>query len=130
VPKVLRCLALAAAVAATMTAALAADPASAASRTVVYACGMAGHWTCPAGRPAEIGFGAHYDVDALSWSSWGTGSAQGNGHYYGFGSYNATVTLYDAQVHHGQRYFSWIEIAASHHKTRYLQYAGGLWHTR
>jgi hypothetical protein len=130
VPKILRYLALAAAVAGAVTAALAAGPASAAARTVVYICGMAGHWTCPAVRPAEIGFGARYDVDGLSWPSWGTGSAHGRGHYYGFGSYNATVTLYGVRVYHGQRYFSWIRITASHHKTRYLQYSGGLWHTR
>lgn len=127
--KNLGCLALVAAVAGGGVGA-AAMPASAASRTVVYACGMSGLWACPSVRPGEIAFGAHYDVARLSWSGWASGRAHGRGHYYGFGSYNAHVTLYNIKVHHGDRYFSWIKIAARGHKTRYLQYSGGLWRTR
>jgi hypothetical protein len=105
----------------------AAAPASAAPSTVVYACGK---WSCRSVRPPEIGFGAHYDVARLSWSNWASSSAHGRGHYYGFGSYAANVTLYDVKVHNGHRYFSWIKIAASGHKTRYLQFSGGFWDTR
>src|SRR3984885_13281247 len=90
----------------------AAVPASASSsRTYVYALGMGGRWQGPAVRPREIAFGALYDVARLSWSSWSSGTAQGRGHYYGFGSYEANVKLYDVKVHHGRRYFSWIKIA-------------------
>jgi hypothetical protein len=106
-------------------------PASASSsRTYVYAAGMGGLWQGPAIRPREIAFGAHYDVAGLSWSSWSAGTAYGRGHYYGFGSYRASVKLYDVKNHHGRRYFSWIKIAGHGHKTRYLKYSGGYWHTR
>jgi hypothetical protein len=102
-------------------------PASAAPATAVYARGMSGSWACPSVRPGEIAFGAHYDVARISWSGWGSSSAHGRGHYYGSGSYNASVTLYDVKAHNGRRYFSWIKIAASGHRTRYLQYTGRLW---
>jgi hypothetical protein len=105
-------------------------PAAAASRTVVYVCGMAGHWQCPQVRPDEIGFGALYDVANISWSTWRSLSATGHGHYYGFGSYNANVKLYYVKVHNGHRYFAWIRITARGHRTRYLQYSSGTWHTR
>jgi hypothetical protein len=84
----------------------------------------------PAIRPREIAFGALYDVARLSWSSWSSGTAHGRGHYYGFGSYEANVKLYDVKIHHGRRYFSWIKIAEHGHKTRHLKYSGGLWRTR
>lgn len=99
-------------------------PASATTATVVYACGMSGFWTCPTVRPGEIAFGALYDVARLSWSSWRYGSAYGHGHYDGFGSYNASVTLSGVAEHDGRRYFSWIKIAAGGHRTRYLHYTG------
>ena len=109
----------------------AAVPASASSsRTYVYASGMGGLWQGPAIRPGEIAFGALYDVARLSWSSWSSRTAYGRGHYYGFGSYEANIKLYDVKVHHGRRYFSWIKIAQHGHKTRHLKYSGGLWHTR
>jgi hypothetical protein len=100
------------------------------SRTVVYTDGMACRWQGPAVRPTEIGFGAHYDVAALSWSAWGPLEATGRGHYYGFGSYNAKVKLYYVKVHNGQKYFEWIRITASGHPTRQLEYSGGCWYTR
>jgi hypothetical protein len=109
---------------------IAAAPASAAVSTSVYACNA---WSCRSVRPAEIGFGAHYDVAALSWSGWGSGTAHGRGHFYGsptFGYGGASVTLYDVRVHNGHRYFSWIKITAPGHATRYLQYSGGFWTTR
>jgi hypothetical protein len=106
-------------------------PASARSiRTYVYALGMGGLWQGPAIRPREIAFGARYDVDALSWSEWSVGVAYGRGHYYGFGSYEANIKLYDVKIHHGRRYFSWIRISKHGHKTRYLKYSAGYWHTR
>lgn len=104
-------------------------PASASSRTVVYACGMGPSWGCPSVRPGEIAFGALYDVAHISWSSWSARSAYGRGHYYGFGSYKANVKLYDVKIHHGRRFFSWIKITARGHKTRYLSY-NGYWQTR
>ncbi len=104
-------------------------PAAASSRTVAYACDMGTRWGCPSVRPREIGFGAHYDVASMRWSTWSRRSAYGRGHYYGFGSYHAHVKLYDVKTHHGRRYFSWIKITASGHRTRYLSY-NGHWHTR
>jgi hypothetical protein len=112
------------------SAGIAAVPASAATNTAVYVCGQGGHWTCRSVRPGDITFGAHYAVERLSWSSWSSASAHGRGHYYGFGSYGANVTLYNVKIHSGRRYFSWIKIAASGHKARFLQYSGGQWHTR
>jgi hypothetical protein len=109
----------------------AAVPASASSsRTYVYALGMGSLWQGPAIRPGQITFGALYDVAHVSWSSWSSGTAHGRGHYYGFGSYEANVKLYDVRTHHGRRYFSWIKIAEHGHKTRHLKYSGGFWHTR
>ena len=105
-------------------------PAGATSRTVVYASGMTCHWRGPAVRPREIAFGAHYDVAYLRWSTWGSLSATGRGHYFGFGSYNANVKLYFVKVHSGQKYFEWIRITAGGHRTRQLQYSGGCWNTR
>lgn len=106
-------------------------PASASStRTYVYASGMGGLWQGPAIRPREIAFGALYDVDSMAWSKWSSSTAYGRGHYYGFGSYQANVKLYDVKIHHGRRYFSWIKITKRGHKTRYLKYSGGYWHTR
>ena len=55
--------------------------------------------------------------------------AYGRGHYYGFGSYNAGVKLYDVKTHHGRRYFAWTRITAAGHRTRYLSY-NGYWRTR
>ena len=108
----------------------AAIPASASSsRTYAYALGMGGLWRA-AIRPGQITFGALYDVAGLSWSSWSSGTAHGRGHYYGFGSYEANVKLYDVKIHHGRQYFSWIKIAEHGHKTRHLKYSGGLWRTR
>jgi hypothetical protein len=107
-----------------------AAPASAATSTGVYVCGLGRQWSCRSVRPTDIVFGAHYAVERLSWSSWASASAQGRGHYYGFGSYEANVTLYSVKAHSGRRYYSWIKIAASGHKTRFLQYSGGYWHTR
>jgi len=54
----------------------------------------------------------------------------GRGHYYGLGSYEANVKLYDVKTHHGRRYFSWIKIAEHGHETRHLKYSDGFWHTR
>jgi hypothetical protein len=106
-------------------------PASAASsRTYVYAAGMGGLWRGPVIRPRNVAFGAHYAVERLSWSRWSAGSAYGRGHYFGFGSYEANVRVYDVKVHNGRRYFSWIKIAERGHRTRYLKYSGGFWHTR
>jgi hypothetical protein len=106
-------------------------PASASSsRTYVYAAGMGGLWQGPAIRPGNIAFGAHYAVEGMSWSDWSSRTAYGRGHYYGFGSYGAKVKLYDVKIHHGRRYFAWIKIAKHGHKTRYLKYSGGYWHTR
>jgi|HubBroStandDraft_2_1064218.scaffolds.fasta_scaffold604230_1 hypothetical protein len=105
-------------------------PVAAASQTVVYTFGMACHWQGPAVRPGEIGFGAHYDVANLHWSTWRPLSATGRGHYYGFGSYNANVKLYRVKVHNGQKYFAWISITSRGHPNRYLQYSGGCWYTR
>lgn len=106
-------------------------PASASSsRTYVYAAGMGGLWHGTAIRPREIAFGALYDVGGLAWSSWSAGTAYGRGHYHGFGSYEASVKLYDVKIHHGRRYFSWIKITKHGHKTRYLKYSEGYWHTR
>ena len=100
------------------------------ARTYVYAAGMSGLWQGPAVSPRNIAFGARYAVEGLSWSSWSSGSAYGRGHYYGFGSYQAGVKLYGVRTHDGRRYFSWIKITRHGRKTRYLQYAGGYWHTR
>jgi hypothetical protein len=109
----------------------AAVPASASiGRTYVYTLGMGGLWQGPAIRPGEIAFGARYAVARLSWSSWSLGTARGRGPYYGFGSYEANVKLYDVKIHRGRRYFSWIKIAEHGHKTRHLKYSGGLWYTR
>ena len=74
-----------------------AQAASASSRTYVYAAGMGGFWRGPAIRPRAIAFGAHYAVEGVSWSYWSSGSAYGRGHYYGFGSYEAKVKLYDVK---------------------------------
>jgi hypothetical protein len=87
-------------------------------------------WQGPAIRPGNIAFGARYAVERVSWSSWSLGTADGRGHYYGFGSYEANVKLYDVKTRHGRRYFSWIKIADHGHKARYLKYSGGLWRTR
>ena len=125
----LQCLALAVAVAGSGARA-AAVPTATASRTVTYACGMSGLWACPSVRPGEIAFGARYDVARMSWSRWAADRANGRGHYYGFGSYHADITLYNVKRHHGRRYFSWIKIAARCHRARYLQYSGGIWRTR
>lgn len=96
-------------------------PASASSsRTYVYASGMGGLWRGPAIRPREIAFGALYDVESISWSKWSSSTAYGRGRYYGFGSYQANVKLYDVKIHRGRRYFSWIKITRRGHKTRYL----------
>jgi hypothetical protein len=105
------------------------DPPPPAAHGDVYAAGMG---ACGKGQPSvhEIAFGALYDVARLSWSSWSSGTAHGRGHYYGFGSYEANVKLYDVKIHHGRRYFSWIKIAEHGHKTRHLKYSGGLWQTR
>lgn len=100
------------------------------SRTYVYAAGMGGLWQGPAIRPRNIAFGAHYAVEGISWSLWSSGTAYGRGHYYGFGSYQANVKLYDVKSHRGRHYFSWIKIAKHGHKTRYLKYSGGFWSTR
>jgi hypothetical protein len=109
----------------------AAVPASASSsRTYVYTLGMGGVWQGPAIRPGQITFGALYDVARVSWSSWSSGAAHGRGHYYGFGSYEANVKLYDVKIHHGRSYFSWIKIAEHGHKTRHLKYTRGVWLTR
>jgi len=104
-------------------------PAAASSRTAVYACGMGATWGCPSVRPGEIAFGALYDVAHIRWSDWFTRSAYGRGHYYGFGSYEANIKVYDVKTHHHRRFFSWIKITARGHKTRYLSY-DGVWHTR
>ena len=100
------------------------------SRTYVYAAGMGGLWQGAAIRPGNIAFGAHYAVERLSWSSWSSGTAYGRGHYYGFGSYEASIKLYHVKNHRGRHYFSWIKIAGHGHKTHYLKYSGGIWHTR
>ncbi|HWG65316.1 MAG TPA: hypothetical protein VG253_26835 [Streptosporangiaceae bacterium] len=90
---------------------------------------MGSRWGCPTVRPGEIAFGALYDVARIKWSSWSARTAYGRGHYYGFGSYKANVKLYDVKTHRGRRFFAWIKITASGHKTRYLSF-DGFWHTR
>lgn len=102
-------------------------------RTYVYASGMGGFWKGPKIRPSEIAFGALYDVANQRWSSWGRTAAYGRGHFYagrGGPSYRAYVALYNVKIHNHRRYFSWIKIAEPGHKTRYLQYTRGYWHTR
>jgi hypothetical protein len=102
-------------------------------RTYAYACGMGSRRGCPTVRPGEIAFGALYDVTHVRWSSWGSGSAFGRGHFFGGRggpSFNAYIALYDVKTRNGRRYFSWIKIAAPGHKTQRLQYSGGLWRTR
>jgi hypothetical protein len=103
------------------------------ARTYVYAYGMGGQWNGPEIKPSEIAFGALYDVARLRWSSWGSRAAYARGHFYagrGGPSYKARIALYNVKVHHHRRYFSWIKIAEPGHKTRHLQYSGGIWHTR
>lgn len=90
---------------------------------------MCGHWRGPAVRPAEIGFGAHYDVANIHWWTWSRTTAYGRGHYYGFGSYRARIKLYRVRLHNGRHFFSRIRIRASGHPTRYLAYYSGTWHT-
>jgi hypothetical protein len=43
--------------------------AQASTSVVVYACGMAGNWQCPAVRPSEVGFGALWDASSRMPSS-------------------------------------------------------------
>jgi hypothetical protein len=103
------------------------------ARTYVYADGMGPRWGGPRIRPAEIAFGALYDVARLRWSKWGSSAAYARGHFYagrGGPSYQAYIALYNVRVHHHRRYFSWIKIAEPGHKTRYLQYRYGIWHTK
>lgn len=103
------------------------------ARTYVYAYGMSGRWSGPKIRPSEIAFGALYDVANLRWSSWRRSAAYARGHFYagrGGPSYMAYIALYNVRVHNHRRYFSWIKIAEPGHKTRYLQYTRGVWHTR
>jgi len=105
------------------------SPASADPATAVYVCGMGSLWSCPSVRPGEIAFGAHYAVVGLHWHSWKAATAYGRGHYFGFGSYEADVTLYTVRTHDGQRYFRHLKVTASGHRTRYLTYRAGRWFT-
>ena len=63
---------------------------------------------------------SHYAVVGLHWHSWKASTAYGRGHYFGFGSYEADVTLYTVRTHNGQRYFRHLKVTASGHRTRYL----------
>lgn len=104
--------------------------ANAATSPAVYVNGMGAAWSGAKIRPSEIAFGAHYDVASLHWTRWEASSAFGHGHYYGFGSYNAAITLAVVRTHDGRKYFAQIKIAESGHPTRYLHYYphdGRLW---
>jgi hypothetical protein len=118
---------LAAAVAALGTAALpvAVVPAAQASTSVVvYACGMAGNWQCPAVRPSEVGFGALWDIAGMHWTHWTSRSAYGAGMYWlgrGVG-YRADIALTDVERHRGQRYSRDALITAHRHRAVRLWY--------
>jgi hypothetical protein len=103
----------------------AAMPAAQASTSVVvYACGMAGNWQCPAVRPGEVGFGALWDIAGLRWTHWTGGSAYGAGKYWlgpGVG-YRADIALTDVQHHGRQRYFKNALITAHGHRAVHLWY--------
>lgn len=62
--------------------AVAVPAAQASTSVVVYACGMAGNWRCPAVRPSEVGFGALWDIAAVRWTHWTVRSAYGAGQYW------------------------------------------------
>jgi hypothetical protein len=103
--------------------------ATAAPATVVYSCSMGPRWGCPAVRPHDISFGAHYALEGISWHNWKEGTATGRGHYYGFGSYEGNITLYNVHTHAGHHYFSHLKVTASGHKTRWLTFSNGFWVT-
>jgi hypothetical protein len=104
---------------------VAAMPAAQASTpVVVYACGMAGNWQCPAVRPGEIGFGALWDIAGMRWTHSTGGSAYGAGQYWlgrGVG-YRADIALTVVRHHGARRYFQDAAITASGHRTVRLWY--------
>jgi hypothetical protein len=103
---------------------LAVPAAQASNSVVVYACGMAGNWRCPAVRPSEIGFGALWDIAGMRWTHWTGGSAYGAGKYWlsrGVG-YRADIALTDVRHHGSQRYFEDALITASGHRAVRLWY--------
>lgn len=102
----------------------AASAAQDSNSVVVYACGMAGNWQCPAIRPAEVGFGALWDIAGMRWTHWTGGSAYGAGHYWlGNGKgYPADIALTDVQHHGSQRYFRNAAIIAAGHPLVHLWY--------
>jgi hypothetical protein len=115
-----------------------AEASTAAATPVLYSCGMGPDWGCPAVKPGELVFGAHYGVEGMRWSLWSK-TAHGSGHYFaGFNvrngkplrSYHASVTAYDIKTHNGRRYFDKLKITASGHPTHWLHVASsGLWVT-
>jgi hypothetical protein len=98
--------------------------AQASTSVVVYACGMAGNWRCPAVRPSEVGFGALWDVAGVRWTHWTGRSAYGAGQYWlGRGDgYRADIALTDVKNHGSQRYFEDASIIAPRHRTVHLWY--------
>lgn len=106
-------------------AAQASTPAAQVSTSVVvYECGMAGNWQCPAVRPAEVGFGALWDIAGMRWTHWTGRSADGVGQYwlYRGDGYHADIALTDVKHHGSQRYFEDASITASGHRTVHLWY--------
>ena len=98
--------------------------AQAATPVVVYSCGMAGNWLCPAVRPDEVGFGALWDIAGMHWTHWTGGSAYGAGQYWlgrGVG-YRADIALTDVKHHGSQRYFRNAVITAPGHRAVHLWY--------
>jgi hypothetical protein len=98
--------------------------ARASTSVVVYACGMAGNWQCPAVRPGEVGFGALWDIAGMRWTHWTGGSAYGAGQYWlgrGIG-YRADIALTGVKHHGSQSYFQNALITASGHSAVRLWY--------
>ena len=128
-------LAVGAPVAATVSTPIAATAAT--SQTYVYTNGMGALWSGAQVRPGRIVFGAQYEMRRLRWFTWRSLDATGRGHFSEGScidapcySYNAHVKLYYVKVHNGRKYFAWIRITATGHRTRQLQFSGGRWHTR
>ena len=109
----------------------AAIPASASSsRTYAYALGMGGLWQSGAIPSRTDNVRRPLRRGGIVVVQLVIGYCSRPGAFYGFGSYEANVKLYDVKIHHGRQYFSWIKIAEHGHKTRHLKYSGGLWRTR
>jgi hypothetical protein len=103
---------------------VAVSTAQASTSAVVYACGMAGNWQCPAVRPSEVGFGALWDIAGMRWTHWTGGSVYGAGMYWlgrGVG-YRADIALTVVKHHGSQWYFEDALITGTGHGAVRLWY--------